>query len=82
LTLEDGTLAGANLDLFTAVDFIVQVVGLAPEEALRMASLYPASILGRSSELGCLESGAKADFIWMQESTKIKAIWQQGRPVT
>ncbi|TAN12649.1 MAG: N-acetylglucosamine-6-phosphate deacetylase, partial [Rhizobiaceae bacterium] len=39
LTLEDGTLAGADLDMISAVRFIHREIGLDLGEALRMASL-------------------------------------------
>jgi len=45
LTLDDGTLAGADLDLPTAIGVMVKDVGLDLEAALRMATLEPASLL-------------------------------------
>lgn len=49
LTLEDGTLAGADLDLPTAIGVMVNEVGIGLEAALRMATLEPASLLRRGS---------------------------------
>ena len=46
LTLEDGTLAGADLDMMTAVKFMASNTPLSFEEILKMASLYPARCLG------------------------------------
>ena len=45
LTLENGTLAGADLDLPTAVKVMVERVGLELETALRMVTRVPASVL-------------------------------------
>ena len=42
LTLDDGTLAGADLDMISAVRFVHRELGLSLDESLRMASLYPA----------------------------------------
>ena len=42
LTLADGTLAGADTTMIQSIRFMHETVGLALEEALRMASLYPA----------------------------------------
>lgn len=81
LTLEDGTLAGADIDLLSAVGFMQHTIGLAPEEALRMATLYPARLLGRAGELGTLKPGARADFIWLEENGQLGGVWQEGRAV-
>ncbi len=61
LTLEDGTLAGADLDLATALRVMVQEVGIAPEAALRAATLVPAKLAGLDA--GHLTLGGKADLI-------------------
>lgn len=46
LTLADGTLAGADLDLTTAVRVCVDQVGLSVEKALRTATVVPAGLVG------------------------------------
>jgi N-acetylglucosamine-6-phosphate deacetylase len=46
LTLEDGTLAGADLDLTTALRVLVQQVGVDLEAALRAAITTPAALIG------------------------------------
>ena len=45
LTLDDGTLAGADLDMISAVRFMHREIAVDLEEALRMASLYPAQAI-------------------------------------
>ena len=47
LTLADGTLAGADLDLTTAVRVLVERVGINLEEALAAATVVPAALIGR-----------------------------------
>lgn len=59
-----GVLAGSALTLPQAVRNCVQHVGLPLAEALRMASLYPARVLGLDDELGYLTKGYQADF-WL-----------------
>ncbi|WP_162303600.1 N-acetylglucosamine-6-phosphate deacetylase [Hymenobacter sediminis] len=61
---EQGTLAGSALTLPLAVRNCVEQVGLPLAEALRMASLYPARVLGLDDQLGLLETGYTADF-WL-----------------
>jgi N-acetylglucosamine-6-phosphate deacetylase len=45
LRLADGTLAGADLTMIQAVNYVHRTLGVPLEEALRMASLYPALAL-------------------------------------
>ncbi|MFY2825774.1 N-acetylglucosamine-6-phosphate deacetylase [Ruegeria sp. MALMAid1280] len=49
LTLEDGTLAGADLDLTTAIRNLVTHVGVPLQEALAAATTYPASLIGQTA---------------------------------
>lgn len=81
LTLEDGTLAGADLDMISAVRFMVNDIGLSTDEALRMASLYPAEVLERQSEIGQLGTGANADFVLLNQTMSINKVWRAGQPV-
>lgn len=53
-TLPDGTLSGSKLTLLQAVKNCVQHCGIALDEALRMASTYPANLLG-TKNLGRIE---------------------------
>ncbi|MDA8604096.1 N-acetylglucosamine-6-phosphate deacetylase [Alphaproteobacteria bacterium] len=78
LTLEDGTLAGADLDLFSAMQFLQEALDLSPDEALRMASLYPAQVIGREGEVGTLRTGSRADFLWLDETQQIDRIFVNG----
>ncbi len=46
LTLENGTLAGADLDLTTAIKVLVNEVGIDLETAMRAATTVPARLIG------------------------------------
>lgn len=81
LTLADGTLAGADLDMISAVRFVVNTLGLPVDEALRMAATYPAEMLGRADEIGTLRIGARADILWLNHDLQIGKIWQAGAAV-
>nr|WP_306269048.1 N-acetylglucosamine-6-phosphate deacetylase [Pararhizobium sp. IMCC3301] len=81
LVLEDGTLAGADLDMISAVRFMVHTVGVELDEALRMASLYPAACLGADTLHGHLKPGAAADMIHLDEALDIRSVWLRGRPL-
>lgn len=56
-----GTLAGSGLTLLNAVRNCVQQVGLSLAESLRMASLYPARVLGLAHKMGRVAPGYQAD---------------------
>jgi N-acetylglucosamine-6-phosphate deacetylase len=70
-TLPDGTLSGSRLTLLQAVKNCVQKAGIPLEEALRMASLYPARVIGDSS-LGIIESGMKVNLTIFDQNFEIK----------
>ncbi|NNE78726.1 MAG: N-acetylglucosamine-6-phosphate deacetylase [Silicimonas sp.] len=50
LTLGDGTLAGADLDLVTAVRVLVNDVGVELGRALRAATTVPDAVIGRNAQ--------------------------------
>ncbi|MCF6327490.1 MAG: N-acetylglucosamine-6-phosphate deacetylase [Devosiaceae bacterium] len=78
LVLHDGTLAGADLDMISAVRFMIDEIGIHSDEALRMASLYPAQVLNRSNEIGRLGAGTRADFIHLGKQLDILSVWRGG----
>lgn len=51
LTLEDGTLAGADLDITTAISVLIEQVGIPIEDALRAATIVPAGLIGLQADL-------------------------------
>ncbi|WP_420960846.1 N-acetylglucosamine-6-phosphate deacetylase [Brucella sp. IR073] len=71
LTLADGTLAGADLDMISAVRFIHETIGLPLAEALRMASLYPAESIGLGGELGALRPGMRASLLHLDDTLAV-----------
>jgi N-acetylglucosamine-6-phosphate deacetylase len=77
LELEDGTLAGSDLDMMSGVRYLVKQVGVELGEALRMASTYPAEFLKRL-ELGRIAAGARADLVHISDDLKAKAVWRAG----
>lgn len=80
LTLEDGTLAGADLTLAQAVGNMVRHVGLTPERALALATSVPARVIGRP-DLGHLRPGAMADLVHLTDDFALTATWRGGQPI-
>ncbi|MEJ6402982.1 N-acetylglucosamine-6-phosphate deacetylase [Yoonia sp. 2307UL14-13] len=58
LTLEDGTLAGADLHMAKAVTTLIDAVGVSHQRALRMATSLPASVLNDPLGFGAFTPGA------------------------
>ena len=67
----EGKLAGAVLTIGEAVHNCVAKFGIEPDEALRMASTYPAAFLGLDKSLGKLLPGYDADVVVMGADFKI-----------
>jgi N-acetylglucosamine-6-phosphate deacetylase len=78
LVTEDGILAGADIDMAASVRNCVQLLGLPVEEALRMASLYPAAYLGLDGELGRAAAGYRADLTLLRADLTVLATWVGG----
>jgi N-acetylglucosamine-6-phosphate deacetylase len=78
LTGEDGTLAGAHLDMISAVRNAVKLAGLPLEDALRSASFTPARYLGLEKERGALAASARADLVALTPDLDVIATWING----
>ncbi|HEX8168110.1 MAG TPA: amidohydrolase family protein, partial [Beijerinckiaceae bacterium] len=79
LARADGTLAGAALDMASAVRNAVALAGAALPDALRMASRHPAEFLGIADRLGRLAPGYRADLVaFMPEDVRVLRTWVAG----
>lgn len=78
LTLADGTLAGADIDMISSVRFAHAALGLPVEEALRMASAYPAEAAYLADRKGALKPGFDADFVLLTAELGMKSTWIGG----
>ena len=78
LTTEDGTLAGSDLDMATAVRNAVAHLGVGLEDALRMASLVPAAFLRLDDELGRIKPGYRASMVLLDERLGVRGTWIDG----
>ncbi|MGN6466024.1 MAG: N-acetylglucosamine-6-phosphate deacetylase [Rhizobiaceae bacterium] len=78
LTLDDGTLAGADLDMISAVRFMHREIGLPVAEALRMASFYPAMAVGQEHRLGRIGQGRPASFVHLSDALDVQGVWIDG----
>jgi N-acetylglucosamine-6-phosphate deacetylase len=78
LAADDGTLAGAHLNMALAVGNAVRLAGLPLDDALRAASFSPARFLGQERERGVLICGARADMVALTADFDVIGTWVDG----
>ncbi|MBI1781966.1 MAG: N-acetylglucosamine-6-phosphate deacetylase [Sphingobacteriales bacterium] len=76
--MPDGTLSGSSLTMLQAVKNCIQYADISLEEALKMASLYPAIVLGIDQQKGRIEKKYDADFLVLDEALNLQAIYRAG----
>src|SRR5580698_9446543 len=77
-TLPDGTLSGSALTMLQCVRNGVEKAGIPLPEALRMASTYPAAVLGEQDKRGCMRPGAQADLVLLDEQLNLLQVIVDG----
>ncbi len=70
--LENGKLAGSVIGLDEAVGNIMRFAGVSLPEAVGMASLNPARVLGIDGSKGSLEAGKDADIVIFDHDLKVR----------
>ena len=75
---EAGTLAGADLDMLTAVRNTHEMLGMPIETALAMASANPATFLRLDGELGQVAPGYRASLVAVTDDWNVSARWIDG----
>jgi N-acetylglucosamine-6-phosphate deacetylase len=78
LTTADGTLAGSDLDMASAVRNAVHRLGLPLRDALRMASLAPSAFLRLDRELGRIAPGYRASLVLLDDALEVQQTWIDG----
>lgn len=76
---ENGTLGGSALTMIEAVQNTVEHVGIALDEALRMATLYPAKAIGIDHKLGRIKKGMIANLTVFDRDFNVKATVVNGQ---
>lgn len=65
-------LSGSALTMMQAVKNCVEKCNISLDEALRMASLYPAKAIGLDHQLGKIEKGYKANFVMINDNLEVQ----------
>lgn len=78
---EDGTLGGSALTMDAGVRNLVKYCDITLEEAVRMATLYPAKAVNIDNEYGKLQPGYFADIVFLDKHLNLKKVIAKGKLV-
>jgi N-acetylglucosamine-6-phosphate deacetylase len=81
VTVEGTALASGVMGMDTGVRTMHRSAGVPLPEAVRMASLTPARILGLDSEIGSLEVGKRADLVVLDSELNVRQVYVGGERV-
>jgi N-acetylglucosamine-6-phosphate deacetylase len=79
--VSDGTIIGGVTPLDQMVRNAAQYMGMAPDDALDLASLNPASALRLGDDDGHLQPSCAADFIVLDDDLQVMETWVAGERV-
>ncbi|WP_432632413.1 N-acetylglucosamine-6-phosphate deacetylase [Brachyspira sp.] len=75
---DNGTLGGSSITMSQSVRNVVNQVGATLEEALKMASLYPAQVMKIDNRYGRIKEGYIADLVILDEKLIVKGVVFKG----
>jgi len=75
----EGKLAGSSITQIDAIKNAYQSCNIPLDEALAMASQYPAEYLGVANYLGSLKSGYRADITHFDLDFQVQNVWVAGK---
>ena len=74
----DGTIAGSDLDMASAVRNALPMLGLDLSDVVMMASANPAAFLGLDHELGRIAHGYRASLVLLDDKLQVTETWIDG----
>ena len=78
--LADGTIAGSAATLTQCLQNAV-AFGIDRDEAIRAATIRPAAVIGRASEIGSIEVGKLADFVVCGADLRAESVYINGERI-
>ena len=81
LVNSEGKLAGSSITQIDAVKNAYQKCNITLNQALAMASRYPAEYLGIENHLGSLKPGYRADLVHFDSNFKVHNVWVSGKQI-
>lgn len=76
-TNEAGVLSGSALTMDEAMRNCVNKAGISLEEAIRMATVYPAEV-ANLTHIGSIETGKRACFVHLSDDLQVQQVWYDG----
>ncbi|MVM28728.1 N-acetylglucosamine-6-phosphate deacetylase [Spirosoma sp. HMF4905] len=77
----EGNLAGSAITLIDCVRIAVEQAGIPLTNALRMASVIPAEIIGLGDHIGKIKAGYAANLVRTTNSLETKGVWASGEKI-
>ncbi|AUD04939.1 N-acetylglucosamine-6-phosphate deacetylase [Spirosoma pollinicola] len=74
----EGNLAGSAITLIDCVKIAVEQAGIPLTNALRMASVIPAEIIGMGDQLGRIQPDYVANLVRLDKGMNVKGVWASG----
>lgn len=79
--IENGSLAGSTLKLINGIKNMVEKVSVEMLDAVNMASILPAKVIGIDHEQGSIESGKKANLTIVNDNFNVMMTMVKGKVV-
>jgi N-acetylglucosamine-6-phosphate deacetylase len=76
--MPDGTLSGSSLTMLEAVKNCVNYCGIDLAQAIKMATQYPAKVIGMHHWAGKIEIGSQANLLILDENLNLKKVIFKG----
>jgi N-acetylglucosamine-6-phosphate deacetylase len=80
--VEGGSIAGSTLTMDVAFRRSVQVVGMSLPDAVQVASLTPARVLGLAGRIGSIGVGKSADLVVLSDELEVDGVMKDGVWIT
>ncbi|GAB3805135.1 N-acetylglucosamine-6-phosphate deacetylase [Spirosoma humi] len=77
----EGNLAGSAITLIDCVKIAVEQAGIPLTNALRMASVIPAEIIGMGDQLGKIQPDYVANLVRLDQAMNVKGVWASGESI-
>jgi N-acetylglucosamine-6-phosphate deacetylase len=74
----DGTLSGSNITMLNAVQNCVMHCGISLPDAINLASINPARLMGLDKQFGSLSVGSTANLLFLDETLSLKKVFRAG----
>ena len=79
--MPNGTLSGSSLTMLTAIKNCVKYCGIGLNDAVQMATTYPAKLIGIESLTASIEIGHQATFLILDDMLNLKEVIFKGETI-